>query len=123
MDDGWRQSAVTLVFMNGKSGRPSMISCSSSTLFTSKMLTLAYCPATRQRCRQVPAFCSVGDNDLAFDNLTHNGVENHQACSSITYGPNYEVGATGIVTATAPSIVIENDSTFDGTFTAVSDVP
>lgn len=66
--------------------------------------------------------CSVGD-----DNLTptgnDNGVATYEACTSIVFGPNYTVGATGNVTATSPLIVLANGTTIIGTFTAINALP
>ncbi len=67
--------------------------------------------------------CSVGDIDLTFAGVTHNNTQNHQACNSITYGPSYTVGASGVVTATAPSVILGNGTTVIGQFTADSSVP
>jgi len=67
--------------------------------------------------------CSVGDNDLTFSNVTHNDTQSHEACVSITYGPDYVVGPSGDVTATAPLITLGPGTTINGTFTAYSSVP
>ncbi|MCP4203887.1 MAG: hypothetical protein GY769_18375 [bacterium] len=66
--------------------------------------------------------CSVGDIDLTFTG-THNNTQNHEACNSITYGPSYTVGASGVVTATAPSVILANGTMVIGQFTADSSVP
>ena len=67
--------------------------------------------------------CSAGSDDLTFSNVTHSNTQNHEACLSITYGPNYQVGPSGNVTATAPLITLDPGTTINGTFTAYSSVP
>jgi len=67
--------------------------------------------------------CSAGSDDLTFSNVNHSNTQNHEACVSITYGPNYQVGASGDVTATAPMITLGPGTTINGTFTAYSSVP
>ena len=69
------------------------------------------------------ATCLVGDDDLTFSNVTHNDTRSHEACTSITYGPDYVVGASGDVTATAPLITLGPGTTINGTFAAFSSVP
>ena len=67
--------------------------------------------------------CSVGDNDLTISNTTDNGTVAYQACNSIHFGPHYEVGATGNVTAQAPTVSLGNDVSIRGTFTVDTSVP
>lgn len=68
--------------------------------------------------------CSVGDNDLTISNTTDNtpGVS-YQACNSIHFGPNYQVGAAGIVTVQAPTVSLGNDVSISGVFSVDSSVP
>jgi hypothetical protein len=67
--------------------------------------------------------CKTGDIDLVISNTTHNNTQDHKACNSITYGPNYVVGPGGVVTATAPVIILGPNTTINGVFTAISAVP
>jgi monoamine oxidase len=67
--------------------------------------------------------CSAGDDDLVFSNVTHSDVQIHDACNSVTYGPNYVVSASGDVTVTAPSITLGPDTTINGVFSARAAVP
>jgi len=67
--------------------------------------------------------CSVGDDDLVISNVTHNNTQNHKACNSITYGPDYVVGPSGVVTATAPMIILGPNTSINGVFTAITAVP
>jgi len=67
--------------------------------------------------------CSAGDDDLVFSNVTHSDVQIHEACISVTYGPNYLVGPSGDVTVTAPFIVLGPETTIDGVFSAIAAVP
>jgi len=67
--------------------------------------------------------CSAGDADLVISNTTHNDTRDHKACNSITYGPNYTVGPNGVVTATAPMIILGPNTSISGVFTAISAVP
>lgn len=67
--------------------------------------------------------CSVGDDDLVISNVTHNNTQNHKACNSITYGPDYVVGPSGVVTATAPWIILGPNTSINGVFTAITAVP
>ena len=69
------------------------------------------------------ATCSVGDDDLTFSNVTHNDTQIHEACTSITYGPDYVVGASGDVTAIAPQITLGPGTRISGTFSASGFVP
>ncbi len=67
--------------------------------------------------------CTVDDDDLNFSSVTHNDVQNHVACNSITYGSDYVIGASGAVTATAPHITLGPGTSISGTFRAISAVP
>jgi hypothetical protein len=67
--------------------------------------------------------CSAADDDLVISNVTHDNTQNHKACNSITYGPNYTVGPSGVVTATAPSITLGPNTTINGVFTAIISIP
>ena len=69
------------------------------------------------------AVCTVGDDTLTFSSTTHNDTQSHEACTSITYGPGYTIGASGEVTATAPTIILGPGTTINGTFTAISLTP
>ncbi|MFT5139820.1 MAG: hypothetical protein ACI9H8_000955 [Lysobacterales bacterium] len=64
-----------------------------------------------------------GADDLTFSNVTHNDSQDHEACESITYGPNYVVGASGNVTATAPSVTLGPGTTISGVFTVITPAP
>jgi hypothetical protein len=61
--------------------------------------------------------------DLVISNTTHNNTQGHKACNSITYGPNYVVGPSGVVTATASVIILGPNTTINRIFTAISVVP
>jgi len=65
------------------------------------------------------AVCTVGDDTLTFSNTTHDDTRNHEACTSITYGPDYTIGANGDVTATAPTIILGPGTTINGIFAAI----
>jgi len=67
--------------------------------------------------------CSAGDDDLVFSNVTHTDIQIHVACNSVTYGPNYVVGASGDVTVTAPSITLGPGTTINGIFSAIAAIP
>ena len=71
---------------------------------------------------QVPA-CSAGNDTLAFPAIVHNTTLSHEACVRIIYGPTYEIGAGGDVTATAPEILLDNDTTITGNLTVINAVP
>src|SRR4029453_17897722 len=66
--EGCSVSGVTATVMNGNSGRFHRISCSSSELSTSKMLTLLYWPTPRHRGTQVPVRCSSSARAFSFAN-------------------------------------------------------
>ena len=66
--------------------------------------------------------CSVVDVDLVLPDETVNDTRTIQACNSITAGP-YTVGATGDVTFESLEIVLRNDFTVVGDFTAIVNVP
>lgn len=70
-----------------------------------------------------PKECTVADEDLVLENDTVNNTVTEQACNSITAGPSYTVGSSGDVTFEAPSIVLRDGFSVEGTFTAVSIIP
>ncbi|MCH7667480.1 MAG: hypothetical protein IH936_16325 [Acidobacteria bacterium] len=70
---------------------------------------------------QVVGGCGVGNDTLAVTGMD-TGVETYEACVSITIGA-YTAGASSMVTARAPLIVIENDTTLGGTFVAENALP
>lgn len=67
--------------------------------------------------------CTASDIDLVISNTIHNNTRHHKACNSITFGPNYVVGPNGVVTATAPVIILGPGTTINGVFAAFSAVP
>jgi len=69
------------------------------------------------------AICTVGDDTLTYSNTTHSDTRSHNACTSITYGPDYTIGANGDVTATAPTIILGPGTTINGTFAAITLTP
>lgn len=68
-------------------------------------------------------FCSVGDADLVVSGVNVNDNQSDEACNSITYGPGYTLGAGGVVTATAPTIILGPGTSINGTFRAINAVP
>jgi hypothetical protein len=67
--------------------------------------------------------CSADDDTLSFSSVTHSATHIHEACTSITYGPAYVISASGVVTATAPTITLGPGTTIEGIFTAFSAIP
>jgi hypothetical protein len=70
-----------------------------------------------------PSACTVEQQDLVLTNQTVNNTVTEVACNSITAGPSYTVGAPGDVTFHAPTIVLRNGFSVEGTFTAISGTP
>ncbi|MFW6012124.1 MAG: InlB B-repeat-containing protein [bacterium] len=70
-----------------------------------------------------PKECTVQDDDLVLTDQTVSNTVTEEACNSITAGPAYAVGASGDVIFHAPTIVLRDGFTVEGTFTAVSGIP
>jgi hypothetical protein len=68
-------------------------------------------------------YCSTGFNDLSFSNVAHSDTQSHEACNSISYGPDYVISEGGVVTATAPHISLGPGTLINGTFRAISAIP
>jgi len=68
-------------------------------------------------------YCSADENNLVFSSVTHNDTQNHEACTSITYGPDYTLDASGVVTATAPTIILGPGTSINGIFRAINAIP
>jgi len=68
-------------------------------------------------------FCSATDDDLSFSSVIHGDTQSHEACNSISYGPDYVIGEGGVVTATAPHISLGPGTSINGTFRAINAVP
>ncbi|MDH3255896.1 MAG: zinc-dependent metalloprotease, partial [Acidobacteriota bacterium] len=102
-------------------GRPSGADCGASEPFfhptVSARIKESITANTNPGC--VTHACSAGSNDLPVSG-NDTGAESYTACNSITFS-NYT--SSGTVTATAPSIIMDNDVTIGGTFTADNSVP
>jgi hypothetical protein len=66
--------------------------------------------------------CSLDDDQLAIADTTDDGVVSYEACGSITFGPGYQVGASGDVTARAPTVAL-GEVAIAGRFRVVTTVP
>jgi hypothetical protein len=71
----------------------------------------------------VPVACSVENDDLVLTSQTVNNTVTEEACNSIAAGPSYTVGNNGNVTFQAPTIILRNGFSVEGSFVAVSGIP